>query len=311
MKKTKETSNPLLMEHSKIWLKSLTIEEYNKLSDKYYPKEIDSILEYKKSLGKIPTKQFKDGDIIVEIPLPNGRTFTNGKPFEYKSTMFDTDKFLLVLGFGYVHINNFELYVEKKSTREQALEWWDSLQNAEKIKPTYLYNKSQGLSLTRSHRNLTGREIEEIWLKETQNPFVDEIIEGNIHDDLPEYQKWWDKLDEDSKHYLIIKYNYANLYKIWKGETQKSEEFDWSDDSYLPKQYQDSTILGEADESLNSYIEHDEKYLDHPIKPNQKQFKDFNSDLFRAYIEKFKPSDRVHMKVILDRRIKEWELDKK
>lgn len=48
----------------------------------------------------------------------------------------------------------------KKSTREQAIEWWNTVTYKGLIISKYFNGR-------RSH-TLTGREIEEIWMKETQ-----------------------------------------------------------------------------------------------------------------------------------------------
>ena len=67
---------------------------------------------------------------------------------------------------------------KEKSFEEQALEWWDNLENTD-----HLTDKDKGFYADkyfgfnqRNYKSLTGREIEQIWLKETgqnQKPRVD------------------------------------------------------------------------------------------------------------------------------------------
>lgn len=56
--------------------------------------------------------------------------------------------------------------IVEKSTIEQALDWWNK--QASTRKRTYLTNSGNVNLIGRSLLTLTGREIEEIWKKETQ-----------------------------------------------------------------------------------------------------------------------------------------------
>lgn len=56
-------------------------------------------------------KQFKDGNIIAEIPKE--MMFTDGKPFEFNSSMLTDDgRFIFFGEDNLVHINYFELWQE-------------------------------------------------------------------------------------------------------------------------------------------------------------------------------------------------------
>ena len=107
-------------------------------------------------------------------------------------------------------------WIPEKSTRELALEWWNSLKN-HKLKQSL----ADDLTLTsgeKAYQSLTGREIEEIWKKETGGGLAtggDKVLQ-----------------------------------------------------------------------ILNS-------------KPNQKQFKKFNPELFKAYIDKFSDEDKMNALKVL------------
>lgn len=95
---------------------------------------------------------------------------------------------------------------ETSTTRQQAMAWWNHIEYKNLIASKYT-----DITLGRTHENLTGREIEEIWKKETQ-------------------------------------YNVEN----------------------------DPVLL-----------------KDMGYKPNQKQFKQFDESLFKAYIDKFSDEDKI------------------
>ena len=59
----------------------------------------------------------------------------------------------------------------EKSTREQALEWWKNFSNTEKYNLSKEYLKFHGGYSARSFHSLTGREIEELWRKRTQQTY--------------------------------------------------------------------------------------------------------------------------------------------
>lgn len=100
------------------------------------------------------------------------------------------------------------------TTREKALEWWNKLQNGFQ---THLMFEYQVEGFThRNPSNLTGREIEQIWLKEMQ----------------------------------------------YQSEERTAQQ--------------------------------------HSYKPNQKQFKQFDESLFKAYISKFSNEDKLRAKRILE-----------
>lgn len=103
----------------------------------------------------------------------------------------------------------------KKSTRELALEWWNSLPvdsvNSDRENGTKCGLTNKHLGSFERFNSLTGREIEKIWRKETKEGSDREIIELAFPD----------------------------------------------------------------------------------LKPNQKQFKEFNPELFKAYISKFSDEDKI------------------
>ena len=118
---------------------------------------------------------------------------------------------------------------KETSVRQQALEWWGNLSISEKSiigASTASLRKFDG----RTWQNFTGREIEEIWRKETKDGSDREIIEE---------------------------------------------------------------VFPDLKESLEEHLSYSKFH-----KPNQKQFKDFDSELFKAYINKFNKADRI--KAILE-----------
>ena len=60
-----------------------------------------------------------------------------------------------------------------KTLREQALEWWDNLpfNSSNDVSKQYYYNKhfTNRFTMARNYSELTGREIESIWRKESNN----------------------------------------------------------------------------------------------------------------------------------------------
>lgn len=127
-------------------------------------------------------------------------------------------------------------WIPLKSTSELALERWNKFTLEEQYKFTLeeqfykviSWLKAKGLNVTDRHpHSLTGKEIEEIWVKETQYHTKDSI--GN---------------------FFI------------------------------------SSI-----ESQNT------------IKPNQKQFKEFNPELFKAYIDKFSDNDILEAYNIIEGKV--------
>lgn len=90
--------------------------------------------------------------------------------------------------------------------------------------------------------------------------------------------KWWNNLPYGKKNALslkILRFKAGStatdemIEKIWRKETQ------WEKESH----HNDEDLTDSQIESL--------------IKPNQKQFKEFNETLFKAYIDKFSSEDKL------------------
>lgn len=95
--------------------------------------------------------------------------------------------------------------------------------------------------------------------------------------------EWWDHLL--LKERLDKSYHFCtDIGKTTIEFTEKDIEEIWFKEQYIPR----PNIIVEP-------------------KPNQKQFKEFNPKLFKQYIEKFRPSDRILARIILGDRIKQWE----
>jgi hypothetical protein len=129
----------------------------------------------------------------------------------------------------------------EKSTRELAMEWINSFPNEDKQMLATRY-------YSRSFKSLTGREIEEIWRKETQSQYTKEELDG-----INDFKK-------------VIKSN----------QKQYSQE---EVDMLLDQQAARTTAQ--------------------VLKNNTKQFKEFNPELFKSYIDKFSDEDKVRAMVVL------------
>lgn len=69
-----------------------------------------------------------------------------------------------------------------KSTRELAIEWWNSLNQEKQIDLQHIYRSPSRHPLNAI--GLTGREIEEIWRKEREiigNTFIGRMVDETIH----------------------------------------------------------------------------------------------------------------------------------
>jgi len=116
-------------------------------------------------------------------------------------------------------------WIPEKSTTELALEWWKQQKAPFEIMRRCGFSDNRFISLT-------GREIEEIWRKETQD----------------------EKLNKDHEY------------------------------------EQQAHLAGAVAE----------------FKPNQKQFKEFNPELFKQYIDKFSDDHKFNMFLVL---LKEFKLE--
>lgn len=118
------------------------------------------------------------------------------------------------------------------SVREQALAWWNRMSFEEKFYKVIPWLKDNGRDTTERHPNsLTGREIEEVWLKELE---------------------------------------------------KKQLAIDLTD--YINKKKNQDECIG---------------FIDGYKKANEKQFKQGNDNLFKAYINKFSQEYKARMLQIL------------
>jgi hypothetical protein len=164
--------------------------------------------------------------------------------------------------------------VKQKSTRELALEWWYNLSPYDEQHS--LREKYYGEE--RKTNRLTGREIENIWLKETQlNPTTQVVREAM---DIVSKDVRAPKVVREG----IIKPN-QKQFKI--GDSVKclnNVVFTDGSHHYRNSKYQVKKE-NEAYFNVNS-----KNYV---LVSNQKQFKEFNPELFKAYIDKFSDEDKV------------------
>jgi hypothetical protein len=173
----------------------------------------------------------------------------------------------------------------QKSNPELALEWWSSLPftSSPQSQMSLAINYNYG---DKTVNSLTGSEIEEIWRKETQPNFNaadrDEdrsaawgFGTGKSNRELA--LEWWRTIELPRQVLLAKRYfertalslTGKEIEEIWRKETQGFE--------------QQANLAGAVVE----------------FKPNQKQFKEFNTELFKQYIEKFSDEDKLKaMKII-------------
>lgn len=128
-----------------------------------------------------------------------------------------------------------------KSTREQALAWWNELSQEKQIDLQYLYK-----SPSRHPSNaigLTDREIEEIWRKET---------------------------------FYTLEETKENIKNFKLDQKQYSQE--------------------EVDRLLDQQAARTTAQV---LRSNQKQFKQFDESLFKAYIDKFSDEDKLKALIVV------------
>lgn len=96
-----------------------------------------------------------------------------------------------------------------QSTREQALDWWGNIEYKNLIA-----SKHGDITQGRTHQNLTGREIEEIWRKETQQNFIDKPQSKEIKAalDMKYNQKQFKKFDRELFKKYIDKFSDEDRY---------------------------------------------------------------------------------------------------
>lgn len=102
------------------------------------------------------------------------------------------------------------------STRRQALAWWKKLCLSCELDDTHyvldnLMRKHIGFE--RKYHSLTGREIEEIWRRETEEGSDREILEY-VFPDLKPNQKHFKKFNEDLFKAYISKFSENDRYEM-------------------------------------------------------------------------------------------------
>ena len=148
---------------------------------------------------------------------------------------------------------------EAKSTREQALEWWSTLSEVEKYRldrDTHYLRQGKGISW----QNFSGREIEEIWNEVNNSAFQkgDRVI-------VFDSQTWEISGDIGDNSQFYIPATVINCRKDSSGRWLVDVQFN---DGRISNGHFQSGVVKDTS------------------KPNQKQFKQGNDKLFKAYINK-------------------------
>ena len=194
-------------------------------------------------------------------------------------------------------------YLPIDSTREQALVWWNSLSSTKKEMECMIYRRKNNEDSINYH-SLTGREIEEIWLKETQEQQYS-LYDSNM------------KHTEDCGK-IIVRESKPN-----KETSTKEQASKWfSSKSYLEQHSLSDKYFESKNPSLltiEQVLEIYDKEILEPkrqkewqesqvnrrySKPNAKEFKQFDESLFRAYIDKLPESESLNMiKIIYENKL--------
>lgn len=156
-----------------------------------------------------------------------------------------------------------------ETLRSMALAWWSNLKVREKSPIFHKYHSSGVTTLM----DLTGREIEEIWKNEVQ---------------IPELRN-----TEHNSEYLGSQINEEDAYNNGSGLYEGK--------SIISKPNQKQYSQEEVDELLDRQAAESTHQTIKAMKSlNQKQFKQFDESLFKAYIDKFSDEDKLKaLKVLL------------
>lgn len=215
--------------------------------------------------------------------------------------------------------------VKLKTTREQAMAYWVILPLSQK-EELMRKHKIIGFQM-RTPRGLTGREIEEIWLKETAHIDSSDIESTYMMQFKPNQEliKKWYKLTLEERFYKVIpwlrsKGLKANTFHPNDLSDNQIEEIMLKDGLSLEEKPCTDKIVKAAMKVTESevrlpkvvrdgIVKEEYAYVENPFpKPNQKQFKQFDEALFKAYIDKFSNEDlyKAHkiLKALRSERIK-------
>lgn len=215
--------------------------------------------------------------------------------------------------------HSYKAVINPISTKEQAMAWWNQLTSFQRSYFKDLYIGERSLSnLTNKEMeeiwlnlcSLTNEEIEEIWKKETQNNT--ETVANSKKDKyssnkpiltMPQALSWWNQLTFEDKFYRVISWlksqnrdtterhpddlTNIEILEIWKNQLSLEER-----ESYygIYKSNEKQYSQEEVDELLNQQAA---KTTAQVLKSNQKQFKQFDESLFKAYIDKFSDEDKL------------------
>ena len=92
----------------------------------------------------------------------------------------------------------------EKTNREKAIKWWSNLDYYSKVNLNISYHGTD-----RSINSLTGREIEEIWYKETQEFYNPDVVEMAQSRDMV-----LEEMEEKEKQ-SKIDFERLNLTRLW------------------------------------------------------------------------------------------------
>jgi len=118
--------------------------------------------------------------------------------------------------------------MESESVREQALAWWNSIKNhQEKQSLSDDYTKTSGI---RAYQSLTGREIEEIFLKETshidptdiQSAYMMQVKSKNVFS--KPNQKQFKQFDESLHKAYLNKFSDEDKFKAFVSNLNELSE---------------------------------------------------------------------------------------
>ena len=226
---------------------------------------------------------------------------------------------------------------ETVSTRRLALKWWNdesNLLNRTALFDRYFSNtatKDKMFTVANNYKELTGREIEEIWLKETQEQQYS-LYDSNmkhtedcgkiiVRESKPNKEtstkeqasKWFSSKSYLEQHSLSDKYfesknpsllTIEQVLEIYDKEIlEPKRQKEWQESQVnrrysKPNQKQINSTYCSNKNCVGGVITFDGQTgrLCKKCNPvNTKQFKQFDESLFKAYISEFSDEDKLKM----------------
>ena len=103
---------------------------------------------------------------------------------------------------------------------------------------------------------------------------------------------WWNDLSKEDRAVLLSEYRNTTLHiGVINNVTNQEIKQLYYNEVIEPNKT--TQVVRDAMEAVSKDVRPPKVVRDRILKPNQKQFKEFNSELFKAYIDKFSDEDKV------------------